>query len=249
MKQKVVGIIPARYKSTRYPGKPLVKLLGKPMIIWVAELTAKALGKENVYVATEDIRIMRVVEDFGFQAIMTPGDLLTGTDRVAYAAKNIDADIYLNIQGDEPTLDPKSIIKVLEHKILNPNYIVNSMTKLNKDEDPNNINIPKVIVNNNNEMVYMSRMAIPGYKEYANSPKYYLKQVCIYAFSKTELERFSSCSKKGSLERHEDIEILRFLDLHLPVKMLEVSGRIYAVDVPDDVAVVEGVLLKTNKIC
>ena len=244
--EKVVAIIPARYKSSRYPGKPLVKLLGKPMIIWVAELTSNALGKDNVYVATDDVRIIRVVEDYSFKAIMTPEDLLTGTDRVAYAAKTIDADIYLNIQGDEPTLDPKIILKVIKHKILNPNYIINSMTLLNEDEDPHNINIPKVIINKYNDMVYMSRMAIPGHKDSSSAPKHYFKQVCVYAFSKTELEAFSKSSKKGSLEKFEDIEILRFLDLNLPVKMVEVSGSIYAVDRPEDVLVVENVLL--NKI-
>mgnify|MGYP003953992439 FL=1 len=248
MKKRAVGIIPARYKSSRYPGKPLVKLLGKPMIIWVAELTAKALGKENVYVATEDIRIFNVVEDYGFNCKMTPDHLLTGTDRVAYAAKSINADIYLNIQGDEPTIDPNIIIKVLNYKIQYPNFIINSMTKLNKNEDPNNINIPKVIVNKDNDMVYMSRMAIPGHKNLNNLPKFYLKQVCIYAFSKNELERFAMVSEKGSLESFEDIEILRFLDLRLPVKMIEVDGDIYAVDRPEDVIVVESVL-KNKKIC
>jgi len=94
----------------------------------------------------------------------------------------------------------------------------------------------------------MSRMAIPGHKNLNNLPKFYLKQVCIYAFSKNELERFAMVSEKGSLESFEDIEILRFLDLRLPVKMIEVDGDIYAVDRPEDVIVVESVL-KNKKIC
>ena len=242
MQKKAVGIIPARYSSSRYPGKPLVKLLGKPMIIWVAELSAKALGKNNVYIATDDFRIFDTAEEHGFNAIMTPDDLLTGTDRVAYAAMTINADIYINIQGDEPTLDPSLILQAIECKVSNPNYIINLMSKLNEDEDPHNINIPKVIVNSINDMVYMSRMAIPGFKEMKNSPKYFLKQVCVYAFSKTDLKKFLNFKGKSYLEHCEDIEILRFLDLGIPVKMLKVSGSIYAVDRPEDVQLVEKVL-------
>ncbi|NGO91082.1 MAG: NTP transferase domain-containing protein, partial [Halomonas sp.] len=101
-----VVLIPARYGSSRYPGKPLVPLLGKPMVLWVAELSARAVGAENVYVATEDQRIANVVEEAGFQAVMTTDDALTGTDRLAQAAAQVTADIYINVQGDEPLVDP-----------------------------------------------------------------------------------------------------------------------------------------------
>ena len=96
---KSVVIIPARYKSSRFPGKPLVHLLGKPMILWVSELSAQAVGKENVYIATDDERISKVVTTAGFNAIMTSEQCLTGTDRLAEAANRIQADIYINVQG------------------------------------------------------------------------------------------------------------------------------------------------------
>ena len=95
-------IIPARYSSSRFPGKPLVLLHGKPMIIWTAEACALALGKENVFIATDDTRIVKTAEEFGFKSILTSKDLLTGTDRVYEASKVLDADIYINVQGDEP---------------------------------------------------------------------------------------------------------------------------------------------------
>ena len=97
-----VVIIPARYKSSRFPGKPLINLLGKPMVLWVAELSARAVGKENVYIATDDKRISKVVVDASFNTIMTSDKCFTGTDRLAEAAKQISADIYINVQGDEP---------------------------------------------------------------------------------------------------------------------------------------------------
>src|SRR5690554_4540327 len=120
-----VVLIPARYGSSRYPGKPLVPLLGKPMILWVAELSAKAVGQENVYVATEDQRIVDVVEQAGFQAVMTTDDALTGTDRLAQAAEKVQADIYINVQGDEPLVDPADILKVRDAKIAFMDDILN----------------------------------------------------------------------------------------------------------------------------
>lgn len=113
---KSVVIIPARYKSSRYPGKPLVPLLGKPMILWVAELSAKAVGVDSVYVATDDERIAEVVKAAGFNSLITSAEALTGTDRLAEAARQIDADIFINVQGDEPTLDPTDICKVRDKK-------------------------------------------------------------------------------------------------------------------------------------
>jgi 3-deoxy-manno-octulosonate cytidylyltransferase (CMP-KDO synthetase) len=238
-KRKYIGIIPARYSSTRFPGKPLVMLLGKPMILWVAELSSKALGKDNIVVATESTKIKSVVEAAGFKAIITSEKHETGTDRLAEVAASIDAEVYINIQGDEPTLDPKTILQVVEEKDKNPDCVINAMAKLSNVENPKNINIPKVIANESNDMVYMSRNVIPGFKTLQNKPKYYYKQICVYAFSKNHLLKFNSHGRKGTLETSEDIEILRFLDLAIPVKMTLVSQESYAVDVPDDILLVE----------
>ena len=239
MKKKIIGIIPARYKSTRFPGKPLEKLLGKPMILWVAELSSIALGKENVIVATEDERIKKVVEDVGFKAIITSDEHPTGTDRLSEVAKKVEADIYLNIQGDEPTVDPEVILQVIKKKLESPNYIVNAMAKLSPVDDPQNVNIPKVITNENNDMIYMSRLAIPGYKSAENKPTDYYKQICIYAFSRDQLLKFGNYGRKSMLEQAEDIEILRYLELGIPIKMIEVAGNSYAVDIEEDILVVE----------
>lgn len=237
-----VVIIPARYSSSRYPGKPLVHLLGKPMILWVAELSSMAVGRSNVYVATEDGRIEEVVKQAGFQAVMTSNDLPTGTDRLAEAAQNIDADIYINVQGDEPLVDPQDIIKVRDAKIANMQDVINGFSWISANEDPNDINIPKVITNENNELVYMSRVALPGYKIIENAPRSYKKQVCIYAFTKKELESFYKFCRKSQLEHCEDIEILRFFELNKKIRMVETKPGSLAVDVPSDVAKVEAVM-------
>lgn len=244
---KAAVVIPARYASTRYPGKPLVELLGKPMIIWVAELSAVAVGQENVYIATDDDRIKNVVETAGFKVVMT-GPALTGTDRLAEAAESIDADIIINVQGDEPLVNPEDINNAIAAKIANPNAIINGFSYLNADEDPSNVNIPKVITTEDDNLIYMSRLAVPGFKDANNAPLSYKKQVCIYAFSKDELKKYRNFGRKSQLEYAEDIEILRFLEFGTPIKLIETRPGSYAVDAPEDVAIVEAALKRAGKV-
>ncbi len=232
-------IIPARYGSSRFPGKPLVPLLGKPMVLWVAELSARAIGAENVYVATENQRIADVVDSAGFQSVMTTDDALTGTDRLAQAAEQVESDIYINVQGDEPLLDPSDIVKIRDAKYANMDMIINGFCWIDAEEDPSGANLPKVITNEHDEMVYISRVVLPGFKDVKCAPSRYKKQVCIYAFTREELATFRAFGRKSELERAEDIEILRFLELGRKIRMVETQPGTLAVDVPEDVERVE----------
>jgi 3-deoxy-manno-octulosonate cytidylyltransferase (CMP-KDO synthetase) len=241
-----VVLIPARYQSSRFPGKPLTPLLGKPMIIWVAELSAKAVGRENVYVATEDSRIFDVVEAAGFNAVMTSEQALTGTDRLAEAVEKIDADVYINVQGDEPVLEPSDILKICDKKLEKMGSVINGFCWISGQEDPHNVNLPKVVTDEVDNLIYMSRCALPGFKDPQNAPARYKKQVCIYAFTKQELLAFKGFGRKSQLERCEDIEILRFLELGTPILMVETMGGSLAVDVPDDIAPVEDALKRVH---
>jgi 3-deoxy-manno-octulosonate cytidylyltransferase (CMP-KDO synthetase) len=244
---KTIIIIPARYKSTRFPGKPLTPILGKPMILWVAELCAKALPIEFIYIATDDVQIKKVVEEAGYNVVMTSEKALTGTDRIADAANQLDADIYINVQGDEPLLNPKDILSIIDAKKKHPNEIINGCCKISDDEDPESLNIPKVVFNENNQMVYMSRQLIPGTKSKdLKSPTYY-KQVCIYAFSNKELADYADFGRKSNLEHYEDIEILRFLDIGSIIRIVETKNASLAVDVPEDVIRVEEEILRKEK--
>jgi len=243
---KTVIIIPARFKSSRFPGKPLTSILGKPMILWVAEICAKALPIEFVYIATDDLRIKEVVEEAGFNVVMTSKKALTGTDRIADAANQIDADIYINVQGDEPLLNPNDILSIIDIKKKYPNEVINGYCKINDNENPESLNIPKVVFNENNQMLYMSRHLIPGTKSKQIKPPHYFKQVCIYAFNKNELLDFVNFGRKGTIEYYEDIEILRFLDIGSKIRVVETMGSSLAVDVPEDVKKVEEAILKIN---
>ena len=243
---KTVIIIPARYKSTRFPGKPLTLILGKPMILWVAELCAEVLSTQCVYIATEDFQIKEVVEKAGFNVVMTSNKCLTGTDRLAEAATQIEADIYINVQGDEPLLNPADILAIIEAKKMYPKEVINGYSKIGDNEEPESVNIPKVVFNENQQLVYMSRSLVPGTKTKEFVPPDYYKQVCIYAFNKQQLIDYAEFGRKGTLEFYEDIEILRFLDIGVNIRVVETKSISLAVDVPEDVARIENYLKKNN---
>ena len=236
LEQTACVIIPARYKSSRFPGKPLALIQGKPMVIHVCEKAEQAVGRQNVYVATENSEIAEMVKQYGYRVVLTSDTCLTGTDRVAEASKEVTADIIINVQGDEPMIDPQDILKAIEEKKQYPNHVINCMSKLHRDEDSYDKKIPKVVCDIQNNLLYASRNSIPSTKE--GEPSNVLKQVCIYAFTKEQLEIFKD-SKKTPLEKEEDIEIIRCLEKGIPVRMLEVQKVSYAVDFPEDIITIE----------
>lgn len=238
-------LIPARYASSRYPGKPLVPLLGKPMILWVAELAARAVGREHAYVATDDDRIRDAVEDAGFRVVMTGSDALTGTDRLAEAAGKLDYDLFINVQGDEPLVDPADIFACRDAKVAAMDSVINGWTWIGPEENPDSPFIPKVVMTGDARMLYMSRKALPGSKTDDTAPRRYRKQVCIYAFTREELQAYAAYGRtngKGEAEGYEDIEILRFAELGRTVRMVECRPGSLAVDRPEDVRGVEAAM-------
>jgi|TARA_B110000259_G_scaffold186968_1_gene239612 3-deoxy-manno-octulosonate cytidylyltransferase (CMP-KDO synthetase) len=242
----VVIIIPARYGSSRYEGKPLIMINKIPLIIRVVKKCVLALDRDNVYVATDDKRIADLVKGYGYKFIMTSKNNLTGTDRVAEASTKIKADIFINVQGDEPLIKPSDIIKVINYKKKEKNYIICAYCKLQSDENENRRTIPKVVFNEKNELLYISRNSIPVSKK-NNVRINYFKQVCIYAFTKNELKEFKSFNRKSFLENIEDIEILRFFELNKKIKMVKVSNSAVAVDEPSDRKKVEQILNEKKK--
>ncbi len=243
-------IIPARYGSSRYSGKPLVKILGREMILRVADICNKVVKKDNLFIATDDKRISKKVSENGYNFVITSKKCLTGTDRVAEASKKIKSDIYINVQGDEPTINPNDIKKIIKAKIKFPNHVICGYDKIHKFQNPFNVNLPKVVINEKSELIYISRLAIPGSKKKILK-KNYLKQVCIYAFNKKELNKFYLRNKKGELEKIEDIEILRFFEDNIKIKMIKLNSDSVAVDEKSDVKKAEKIIkrkLKKNNI-
>lgn len=232
-------VIPARYKSTRFPGKPLVEIHGKPMIQHVWERCCLAVEQSKVYIATDNDKIKEKADKFGAQVIMTSESCLTGTDRLAEANEVLKCDLVINVQGDEPLINPTDILKIKD-EFLREKKIINGMSKIENKEEFFSLNIPKVVTTLNGDLLYMSRSPVPinKKKDFTNS----FKQVCIYAFGKEHLHFFRNNKNKTPLESEEDIEILRFLENGFPIKMVEIFSETYAVDIPDDLKKIEKVL-------
>lgn len=239
------AIIPARYASSRFPGKPLAEINGKPMVLWVCEAAAKMLSK--VVVATDDQRIANAVSEAGYQVAMT-GDCMTGTDRVAQAAREVKASIYVNVQGDEPLTDPQDIFAVVsakqaidasrrkkDRKYDGPTEVVNAMCSLSGD--PHDRTAVKAVTAISGHLLYASRLPIPGTK--TGTAEAHWKQLGLYAFNRAELDLFASRPVRTPLEAAEDVEILRFLEMGIPVRMVQVSGATQAVDLPEHIELVE----------
>ncbi|QBF81870.1 3-deoxy-manno-octulosonate cytidylyltransferase [Shewanella maritima] len=237
-------VIPARYKSSRFPGKPLVDLCGKPMIQHVWERCCEAVSPDKVFIATEDERIREAVEGFGGQVVMTSDKCLTGTDRLAEANLKLDCDFIVNVQGDEPLIDPANINVVIKRYLASGN-ITNAYSEITDDAEFTSLTVPKVVCSKTGRLVYMSRAAIPLTKsgEFIRAHK----QVCIYAFSREHLAFFASHNEKSPLEEIEDIEILRFLEADYQVDMIEVPSGSLAVDVPEDVDKVVDVMARVER--
>jgi 3-deoxy-manno-octulosonate cytidylyltransferase (CMP-KDO synthetase) len=233
-------IIPARYASSRFPGKPLAEIAGKTLIRRVWERCLPVLSVEDIWVATDDGRIADHCRSFGARVVMTSTSCLTGTDRVHEASLQIAADVYINVQGDEPLIDGDDIRHVIAVAEAHPGAIVNAMCAVDLESDFRSPTVPKVVTRPDGRLLYMSRAAIPTDKKLAFRTT--MKQVCIYAFDAPALAAFAAAGRRTPLEDIEDIEILRFLELGYEVRMVEVSQAAIAVDVPDDIARVEAAL-------
>ena len=232
---KFILVIPARYHSSRLPGKPLLELKGKSMLQRVYEKCNSVVKRELIYVATDDSRIKDHCDFFNMQCLITSKKCLTGTDRVAEVSKLIKVDYYINVQGDEPLFNPKDIELLVKSITDNSKKfeVYNGYCKINNSKKFFSHNIPKVVFNNRKELLYMSRAGIPSNK--IKSFNFGYRQVCAYAFSAYALKIFSSKPNKTIFESEEDIEILRFLELGINVKMLKMSDYSISIDIAEDI--------------
>lgn len=233
-------VIPARIGSTRLPRKPLIEIEGETVIRRTYQQCAKAFPEEDIYVATDSEEIYNHCTAADIQAVMTSNDCLTGTDRVAECAEQIDADYYINVQGDEPLMNPGDIRRVANATQEWPGEIINGYAPIDSEEDYRSSSIPKVVVRPDGRLLYMSRSGIPGNK--AGDFVKAWRQICVYGFPKKALADFSKQCEKTPLEAEEDIEILRFLEMGYDVRMIPLSTESIAVDIPEDVEKVKRAL-------
>jgi len=250
MRMKIAAIIPSRYGSTRFDGKPLALISGKPMIQWVYEQARKADSVTDVVVATDDERIVRAVESFGGQAVMTSNENRSGTDRVGEAAKTIglaDEDLVINIQGDQPALCPKSLNLVVAPFRDMPAPDMSTLAFITVDEDE--IKKPKeckVTFDDNGFALYFSRAAIPCARDKGTLFDTY-KHLGVYAYKFKFLKIFGKLPT-GKLEGIEKLEQLRALEHGYRIKVVVTSYDSPEVDLPEDIPRIEKYITENQDI-
>ena len=238
--EKVVAVIPARYASQRLPAKPLVDLLGKPMIQRVYERVKQATLPTRVVVATDDERIASVVRGFGGDVAITSSQIKSGSDRVAAVARDAEGDIFVNVQGDEPLLAPAMIDEAIRVVLGDPSVLVGTLVKkIESKEELLNPGIVKVVVGDDRSALYFSRSAIPFIRDEQDQSRWltsttFYKHIGIYVFRKDFLLKYASMPE-SSLERAEKLEQLRILESGVKIKVGITEHDSVPVDTPDDV--------------
>jgi 3-deoxy-manno-octulosonate cytidylyltransferase (CMP-KDO synthetase) len=242
---KVVVVIPARYGSTRLPGKPLVSIAGKPMIQRVFERAKLAQCVNQVIVATDDERIVKAVEAFGGEARMTRSDHRTGTERVAEVAAHVEGDVFVNVQGDEPLLDPAAVDAAVTSLLEDPPASIATVaTPIKTPADIMDPNVVKTVLDFEGNAIYFSRAPIPWVRDTGSKVlARHLKHLGLYVFDRESLLEYPTLPP-GELERIEQLEQLRWLENGWKIRVAEVEHDAVSVDVPEDVARVEKLLQK-----
>jgi 3-deoxy-manno-octulosonate cytidylyltransferase (CMP-KDO synthetase) len=240
---KVVVVIPARYGSTRLPGKPLVSLNGQPMIQRVYTRAKSARRVDRVIVATDDERIVKAVTSFGGEARMTRADHRTGTERVAEVAAHIEGDVFVNVQGDEPLLDPAAVDTAVAALLEDPEAAVATVaTPIKIPADIMDPNVVKVVLDFDDNALYFSRAPIPWVRDTGSTIQVrHLKHLGLYVFQRNALLEYPTLPQ-GELERIEQLEQLRWMENGTKIRVAEVEHDAVSVDVPEDVARVEKLL-------
>lgn len=231
----IIGVIPARYASVRFPGKPLAPIAGKPMVLHVWEAARSAQRLDRVVVATDDSRIAACVREAGGEALMTSPDAASGTDRVAEVARSMPADAYLNLQGDEPLMPGANVDRAVDALLAGPGRSIATLAIAAGPEAAADPNAVKVAVARDGRALYFSRSPIPYFR---NGVPSYRKHLGIYAYRASTLAEVAALPP-SPLERAESLEQLRWLEAGYTIWVGEAAGDSIGVDTPADLAEAE----------
>lgn len=228
--KKIIGVIPARYKSSRFEGKPLADICGKPMVWWVYNAAKKVKRLDEIYVATEDLRVKHACEKLKIPVVMTSDQHKTPNDRIYEVATKIDADIYVVILGDEPLIRPEAIAAIIPEEE-ETFYVTNLVSEIRNPVEVIDYTNNKLVTNSQNEIIYASRAPIPypkGTMEFS-----YRKILGISAMSKNALE-FYHKTRRSIIEHAEEIDLLRWVENHKRVVAIDYDCEMLSVDTPKD---------------
>ncbi|WP_022768235.1 3-deoxy-manno-octulosonate cytidylyltransferase [Butyrivibrio sp. NC2007] len=239
---KIIGVIPSRYKSSRFPGKPLASINGKPMIWWVYQQAMKAKGIDELVVATDDERIYKTCEEYEMNVMMTSDDIVTGADRVAEVAEKTDGDIYLNIQGDEPLIQPEAIEQVIDVIVKDESvYYLGLRTSIDSQEEWLKPNTVKAVTDSDGNALYFSRSPIP-YNDYTKS----YRVLGIYGYRRDFLIAFKKLGLSPLEKAEKGVEMLRAMQAGYKVKLIDTTYHTIGVDLPEHIKLVEDKMKELN---
>jgi 3-deoxy-manno-octulosonate cytidylyltransferase (CMP-KDO synthetase) len=254
---KSVAVIPARYSATRLPGKPLLEIAGKPLIVWVAERARAASTISRTIVATDDPRIVDAVNAAGFDAVITRADHATGTDRVAEVAHNLRADIIVNVQGDEPLINPETIDRAVNALIGDSDSQMSTTWEaITEDTDAANPSVVKVTFDENGYATNFSRNPISNHADEKSgstesspekSGRYFKKHTGLYAYRRDFLLAFARWPQSEN-ERKESLEQLRALDRGVKIKVVEAASPSIGVDTLEDLEKVRAMVERKKNV-
>jgi 3-deoxy-manno-octulosonate cytidylyltransferase (CMP-KDO synthetase) len=244
MKKKVIGMIPSRMNSTRFPGKALALILGKPMIYWVYKSASKVKKLDETFVATSDKEIEECCNKYNITCICNETNETTAAQKIAIESDNLDGDIYINIQGDEPLIDPGAIESIID-VMLNDESLeyVGLKSKITNEEEFYDRNVVKVVTDNDNFAMYFSRSPIPYEFEYGKA----YRVMGLYGYTKEFLQNFKN-SEKSDLEKLEHgIEMLRVMEKGHKIKLIDTNYKSIGVDLKEHIKEVEKIMLENGK--
>jgi 3-deoxy-manno-octulosonate cytidylyltransferase (CMP-KDO synthetase) len=240
---RIVAVVPARYGSTRFPGKSLVSIKGKPMIQWVYERTQRSRLINRVVVATDDERIMQAVTSFGGEVVMTSSSHQTGTDRIAEVTRQLDCDIVVNVQGDEPLILPEMIDQAVQPLVDDASIPMGTLcNKIERRDEAFDTNVVKVVFDKNNFALYFSRAPIPWDRDHWSGKETFsemdlvgtmYKHIGLYVYRREFLLNYTGLPQT-SHEAMEKLEQLRVLDHGHKIKVVVTPYESFGVDIPDD---------------
>ncbi len=240
---KIIGVIPARYASSRFPGKPLADICGKPMIWWVYEQCKKVTEFHQVYVATDDERIMTTCKELGIDVMLTATNHANGTERIGEVATKVDGELFINIQGDEPLINPDSIRTLISMFDDSNVYYGSLKRKIANQDELDSPNVVKIITDMNHRAIYLSRSPIPYVRDSKETCTQFA-HIGLYGYTREFLSIFNQLPM-GQLERAESIEPLRAIEYGYSLKIQEVAASTIGVDTPEDLVKVQELIENT----
>lgn len=244
MKKKIIGLIPARIGSSRFPGKPIANICGKPMIYWVYNQARQVEELDEIYVVTEDEVIAEKCKQFNIPYWIEKQKCAVAAERLSYASRKIEGDLYLNIQGDEPLIDPRAIKQIIDEMLADDNiYYLGLRSQIKTREEFMDRNVVKAVIDKNEYAMYFSRSPIP----YTYDLKNAFRVLGLYGYKADFLRKFADFSKDSNLEKLEcGVEMLRAMEQGYKIKLIETEYSTIGVDLPEHIPMIEMELKKRN---